>query len=131
MPSLQHHVFVCVNARAADHPQGSCQARGGNEVRDRLKAELKARGVLKSIRANSAGCLDQCAHGVVIVVYPEQAWYGHVTVEDVPEIVDRHLLGGRAIERLLLPRPPELGDRHGAAGPEGAPIHVDARSASE
>jgi (2Fe-2S) ferredoxin len=121
MPRLQHHVFVCVNARAADHPQGSCQARGGSDVRDRFKAELKARGVLTSIRANNAGCLDQCAHGVAVVVYPEQIWYGHVTVADVAEIIDRHLLGGCVVERLLLPDRPRKEDRRNAAAPDDGP----------
>lgn len=111
MPTLQRHVFVCINERAADHPKGCCKARGGVEVRDRLKAELKARGLAKVIRANNSGCLDQCEQGCTVVVYPEQVWYGHVTVEDVAEIVDKHLVGGEAVTRLMLPDQPHL---HGA-----------------
>src|ERR1043165_8441881 len=72
MPSFQRHVFVCVNERPADDPRGCCKSKGGVEVRDRLKKELKARGIAKIVRANNAGCLDQCARGVSVVVYPEQ-----------------------------------------------------------
>jgi (2Fe-2S) ferredoxin len=108
MPSFQRHVFVCVNERPADDPKGCCKAKGGVEVRDRLKAELKARGISKLVRANNAGCLDQCAQGVTVVVYPEQVWYGHVTVDDVPEIVDKHLVGGEAVERLMIANQPHL-----------------------
>ena len=111
MPSFQRHVFVCINERPADHPKGCCKAKGGVEVRDRLKAELSARGLSKRIRANNAGCLDQCEHGVTVVVYPEQVWYGHVTVDDIPEIVEQHLIGGTPVQRLLLPDQPHLGDR--------------------
>ena len=111
MPSFQRHVFVCVNERAADHPKGSCKLRGGVEVRDRLKAELTARGLSKTIRANNAGCLDQCEQGVTLVVYPEQVWYGRVTVEDIQEIIEKHLIGGEVVTRLLLPDQPHLGDR--------------------
>jgi (2Fe-2S) ferredoxin len=111
MPSLQRHVFVCVNERAPDNPKGCCKARGGIEVRDCLKAELAARGLSKAIRANNAGCLDQCEHGVTLVVYPEQVWYGHVTVEDIPEIVDKHLMRGEVVTRLLIPEQPHLGGR--------------------
>ncbi len=111
MPSFQRHVFVCINERAADHPRGSCKLRGGPEVRDRLKKELTARGLSKAIRANNAGCLDQCENGVTIVVYPEQVWYGHVTVDDIAEIVEKHLIGGEVVTRLLLPEQPHLGDR--------------------
>ncbi len=111
MPSLQRHVFVCVNERPADDPRGCCKAKGAVEVRDKLKAELKARGLSKLVRANNAGCLDQCARGVSVVVYPEQVWYGGVTVDDVPEIVEEHLVHGRVVERLLMPDQPHLAGR--------------------
>jgi (2Fe-2S) ferredoxin len=104
-------VFVCVNERAADNPKGSCKLKGSSDVRDRLKAELAKRGLSKIIRANNAGCLDQCEHGVTVVVYPEQVWYGHVTVDDIAEIVDKHLIGGEPVARLMLPDQPHLGER--------------------
>lgn len=110
MPTFQRHVFVCINERGADHPRGSCKAKGGVEVRDAMKAELTKRGLSKLIRANNAGCLDQCETGVTVVVYPEQVWYGHVTVDDVPEIVENHLINGEIVTRLLLPEQPHLGD---------------------
>jgi (2Fe-2S) ferredoxin len=108
MPHFARHVFVCINERPADHPKGCCKARGGVEVRDALKAGLTARGVAKQIRANNAGCLDQCERGVTVVVYPEQVWYGGVTVADVDEIIEHHLLDGRIVERLLMPEQPHV-----------------------
>ncbi|HVK75412.1 MAG TPA: (2Fe-2S) ferredoxin domain-containing protein [Kofleriaceae bacterium] len=103
MPRFVRHVFVCVNERPDGHPKGSCKQRCGAEVRDALKLALAARGVARDIRANNAGCLDQCERGVAVVVYPEQTWYGGVTVADVDELVDEHLIGGRPVARLLLP----------------------------
>jgi (2Fe-2S) ferredoxin len=111
VPSFQRHVFVCINERAADNPKGCCKHKGGTDVRDRLKAELSSRGLQKTIRANNAGCLDQCEHGVTVVVYPEQVWYGHVTEADIPEIVEKHLVGGEVVARLLLPDQNHLGGR--------------------
>lgn len=108
MPSLQRHVFVCTNERPPDNPKGSCKPKGGNEVRDRLKAELASRGLAKMIRANNAGCIDQCEHGVAVVVYPEQVWYGHVTPDDIPEIVEKHLVNGEVVARLMIPDQPHL-----------------------
>lgn len=94
-------------ARRRIRPRGSCKARGGAEVRDALKKELAARGLSKSIRANAAGCLNQCERGVTIVVYPEQVWYGGVAVcADVPELVERHLINGEPVVRLRLLNPP-------------------------
>ena len=127
MPSLQRHVFVCINERPADHPRGSCKARGGVEVRDRLKSELTRRGLSKMIRANNAGCLDQCELGVTLVVYPEQVWYGHVTPDDVTEIIEKHLIGGEVVTRLLLPEQPHLGDRPGFPALEALEIEAPSR----
>jgi len=106
VPSFQRHVFVCINERPEDHPKGSCKHRGGVEVRDALKSELKRIGLKHEVRANNAGCLDQCERGVAVVVYPEQVWYGGVTVADVPEIVASHIVGGVPVARLLLPDQP-------------------------
>ncbi len=103
MPAFERHLFVCTNDRAEGHPRGCCKSRGADAVRDRLKALVAARGLKGRVRVNAAGCLDQCEHGVTIVVYPEAVWYGFVTMEDVEEIVDSHLVGGRPVDRLRLP----------------------------
>ena len=55
------------------------------------------------VRVNKAGCLDRCAGGPVIVVYPEEVWYSYVDHDDIDEIVDSHLKNGRVVERLRLP----------------------------
>src|SRR5512147_1956600 len=99
---FRHHLFVCENRRDPSDPRGCCADRGGEAVREALKEELKRRGLKGLVRANAAGCLDACAHGPTVVVYPEGVWYGHVTPADVPEIVERHLLNGEPVERLRL-----------------------------
>ena len=114
MPFFQRHVFVCTNERAPGNPKGCCKSKGAEEVRDELKKRLAERGLKKVVRANAAGCLDQCEHGVTVVVYPEQVWYGNVTVADVPELIERHIVGGEYVERLMIPDQPHLG---GAASP--------------
>jgi (2Fe-2S) ferredoxin len=114
MGRFRHHVFVCTNERPADDPRGSCACKGSEEVRAAFKAELKRRDLKGIARANAAGCLDACAHGPTVVVYPEGVWYGGVTPADVPEIVERHLVRGEPVERLLIPamngaKPPPRG----------------------
>jgi (2Fe-2S) ferredoxin len=98
------HVFVCLNERPPDDPRGCCSARGGKEVHEAFRRELKARNLSRAIRANKSGCLDACERGVTVVVYPEGVWYGGVTAADVPEIVESHLVGGAPVERLVFAR---------------------------
>ena len=105
MPFFERHLFVCENQRAADHPRGCCAAKGGAAVRARLKALIHEHGLQDRVRANAAGCLDQCEHGVTVVVYPEGVWYGAVTVADAEEIFARHVVGGVIVERLRLDPP--------------------------
>jgi (2Fe-2S) ferredoxin len=100
----ERHVFVCLNERDAADPRGCCSAKGSEAVRSRLKELAHAAQLRGRVRVNSAGCLDQCAHGVTIVVYPEGVWYGGVTLADVDEIFHEHVLNGRPVERLRLGR---------------------------
>jgi len=103
---FRHHVFICENQRDPSDPRGCCAARGGKEVREAFKAELKRRDLKGQVRANGAGCLDSCADGPTVVVYPEGVWYGRVRPEDVAEIVEKHLVGGQPVERLRIDRKP-------------------------
>jgi (2Fe-2S) ferredoxin len=103
MSRYERHVFVCQNERPPDDPRGCCAAKGAAAVRDRLRAELKKRGLAPRVRTNNAGCLDACAYGTVLVIYPEGIWYGAVTPEDVEEIIDRTILLGEVVQRLLIP----------------------------
>ena len=102
MPPFERHVFVCTNVRPPGHPKGCCADKGSEAVRDALKAELKRRGIEREVRANAAGCLDACEHGAALVVYPDNVWYGGVTLADVPELVEEHLVHGRPVARLQI-----------------------------
>ena len=103
MAGFQRHVFVCVNERPPGNPKGCCKSKGSEAVRDELKKQLAALGLKGAVRANNAGCLDQCETGVTVVVYPEQVWYGKVTVADVFCGSKRRSAPGRpcALESLL------------------------------
>lgn len=101
MPKFTSHIFICCNQR----PPGSrrcCNPDGSEALRNRFKAELKQRQLGPQVRANLAGCLDQCEQGPTVVIYPQQIWYGHVTPDDVPRILDETVIGGRVLDDLLL-----------------------------
>ena len=100
MPAFERHVFVCHNTRPADAPRPSCTADGKSELHTQLQQLAKAAGLAGRVRINKSGCLDQCEHGPMVVVYPEAVWYGNVKPEDAAEIVAEHLVAGRPVERL-------------------------------
>ena len=102
MPKYRYHIFTCLHERPADDPKGSCMAGGAQAILKTFKSELKKKGLKKEVRANKSGCLDQCAKGPVVVIYPEGVWYTLRTVEDVLEVVDRHIENGQVVTRLLL-----------------------------
>jgi (2Fe-2S) ferredoxin len=102
MPPFTHHLFVCCNQRSSDNPRGSCDPDGSGQLRSALKACLKRHKIQGVVRANSAGCLDQCELGAVLVIYPAAIWYGHVTLDDVERIVEKTLIGGEILEDLLI-----------------------------
>lgn len=101
-PPFTRHVFICTNERPEGHPRGDCASKGSKDVVSAMKTEVARRKLKAEIRVNKAGCLDNCERGVSVVVYPEGVWYGHVTVDDVVEIVDEHLVNGRPVARLQL-----------------------------
>ena len=104
MSYIDLHLIVCCTERASGDPKGSCGAAHGEAVRLRFAEAIKAHGLSGKMRANKAGCLHRCAAGPAVVIYPEGVWYRVADVErDVEEIVREHILGGRRVERLLLP----------------------------
>jgi (2Fe-2S) ferredoxin len=102
MPHYEKHVFICTNRRDEKNPKGSCAQKGSEAIRERFKKEFVERGLKGRMRANAAACLDACEHGCTVLVYPEQVWYGHVTVDDVAEIIEKHLVGGEPVARLRI-----------------------------
>jgi len=103
LPPFERHVFVCHNTRPEGAPRPSCTTDGKSELHTQLQQLTKAAGLGGTVRINKSGCLDQCELGPTVVVYPEAVWYGHVTPDDVDEIIESHIVGGQPVERLVIP----------------------------
>ena len=100
MPAFERHVFVCCNTRSEGALRPSCTRDGTSALHAELKQKVNAAGLGDRVRINKSGCLDQCEHGPMVVVYPDSVWYGNVQPEDAAEIVAEHLAAGRPVERL-------------------------------
>jgi len=73
-------------------------------MRDYAKKRSKELGIAGAgkVRINSAGCMDRCSEGPVLVVYPDETWYTYVDREDIDEIIDQHLVKGQVVDRLKI-----------------------------
>jgi (2Fe-2S) ferredoxin len=100
------HFFICINRRADGHPKGCCASKGSEDIAAAIKLAAYDAGLKGVVRVNKAGCLDSCENGVSAVVYPQGVWYRHITLDDVDEIVQRTLIAGEIIDRLVLPTTP-------------------------
>lgn len=97
----QKHLFICTNQR--ENPdKKSCGHQHGEALVARFKELIKEKGLQVDIRAQKTACLDACAFGPSLVVYPEAVWYGGVQLTDVEEIFEQHLVLNEPVERLRL-----------------------------
>ncbi|MBO4954445.1 MAG: NAD(P)H-dependent oxidoreductase subunit E, partial [Clostridia bacterium] len=87
------HVLVCGGT--------GCTSSDSPKILDEFEKQLQEKGLENEIKVVRTGCFGLCALGPVVIVYPEGAFYSRVTVEDVSEIVEEHLLKGRIVQRLL------------------------------
>ena len=109
---IRHHVFVCTGK--------SCSARDTAEVLAAFENELKKRGLLfgreakgknprGSIVLTECASVGFCSIGPAVMVYPDGVWYAQVRVNDVPHIVEEHLMNGHVVGRLALLKIPAAG----------------------
>ena len=78
-----------------------CTSSNSELIIKKLKEEIKNKGLEKEVNVVRTGCFGLCALGPIMIVYPEGAFYSRITPEDVPVIVEEHLLKGRIVKRLL------------------------------
>ena len=87
------HVLVCGGT--------GCTSSNSSAIIEALEAQLAEKGLSEEIKVIRTGCFGLCALGPIMIVYPEGSFYSQVKVEDIPEIVEEHLLKGRIVTRLL------------------------------
>ena len=87
------HVLVCGGT--------GCTSSGSQQIMVALREELKKQGLDEEVSVVQTGCHGLCALGPIMIVYPDATFYAMVKEEDIPEIVEEHLLKGRPVQRLL------------------------------
>ncbi len=90
---IRSHVLICGGT--------GCTSSGSAKLHTRLEEEIKAKGLEEEVKVVQTGCFGLCALGPIMIVYPDGTFYSMVKEEDLPEIVEEHLLKGRPVDRLV------------------------------
>ena len=93
MDIYRSHVLVCGGT--------GCTSSNSPKIMEKFEEEIVKAGLEKEVKVVRTGCFGLCEAGPIVIVYPEGSFYSRVNVEDVPEIVNEHLLKGRIVHRLL------------------------------
>ncbi|WP_074351753.1 NADH-quinone oxidoreductase subunit NuoF [Proteiniborus sp. DW1] len=93
MEMFRSHVLICGGT--------GCTSSRSDKIEEKFNEVLKARGLDNEIKVVRTGCFGLCEAGPIVIVYPEGAFYSHIKIEDVDEIVEEHLYKGRIVKRLL------------------------------
>ena len=89
----RYHVLVCGGT--------GCTSSGSQRIREKLAEEIEKQGIEEEVCVIKTGCFGLCALGPIMIVYPEGAFYSMVKEDDIPEIVEEHLVKGNVVTRLL------------------------------
>lgn len=95
-PSPEKHkidILVCGVA--------GCASSGSLKVADEIEEQIKKRGLGQEVKVIKTGCFGLCAEGPIMMICPEHVMYTKVSVEDVEEIFEQHIKGGKIVGRLL------------------------------
>ena len=69
----------------------------------RFFMEAARLNLVPQVLVTESSCAGPCDYGPTVIVYPDGVWYQKVTPEDVPEILEQHIMKGTPVQRLLLP----------------------------
>ena len=102
MNKPKHHIFVCSSSRINGQQKGFCLQKESISIIQNFMEEIDDRELSGEVMVTNTGCMAICDKGPIVIVYPEGVWYGSVTPDDVEEIVESHIEGGKPVERLML-----------------------------
>lgn len=99
MKKPEFHILVCNSYRVAGDAKGFCNKTGAANFIPYIMEECNDRGIDAAV--SSTACLNVCSQGPVMVIQPNNLWYGAITEERIDEILDA-LEEGEAVDEYLI-----------------------------
>ncbi|MCE5285833.1 MAG: (2Fe-2S) ferredoxin domain-containing protein [Pelosinus sp.] len=100
MNKPKKHILVCTSSRMTGQQKGYCHTKEGVQIVANFLDEIEERGLGDEVFVSNTGCFGLCEQGPIVVVYPDNIWYGKVSPDDVEKIMDQHIEGGKTVKEL-------------------------------
>jgi (2Fe-2S) ferredoxin len=100
MKKPEYHILVCNSFRVAGDAQGACNKKGAADLLQYVQEEAVDRGL--DIAVTSTACLNVCAQGPVMVIQPNNYWYGDVDSEEKIDSILDALEEGEPFDELII-----------------------------
>lgn len=94
------HIFVCTSSRINGQQKGFCHSKDAVDLVMKFMEEIEDRDLGGKVFVSNTGCLGMCDKGPIVIVYPDNIWYGSVTADDIEVIMEEHIEGGTPVARL-------------------------------
>ena len=78
-----------------------CLSSDSAAIREKFAAIIKEKGLDDKVTVNQVGCFGFCSQGPFCKIFPENTLYRMVKIDDVEEIIEKDIIGGEVVERLL------------------------------
>ena len=101
MQKPETHIFVCASTRLNGKVQGACQNKESHNLVMMFTEEIMNRDLESQVMVTATGCVGLCEKGPIVMIYPQQVWYGEVSEDDIDEILDA-VESGSVVDRLCI-----------------------------
>ena len=102
MVQPKYHMFICTSCRLNGQIRGFCAGKGAIDLLQLMAEEVDENDLSSDVMLTHTGCFGICDKGPIMVVYPEGVWYGDLSEDDIPEIVEKHLAGGEPVKEKMI-----------------------------
>ena len=78
-----------------------CLSSNSADIREKFEKLVEEKGLSDKVTVNQVGCFGFCSQGPFVKIYPEDTLYRLVKIDDVEEIIEKDIIGGQVVDRLL------------------------------
>jgi NADH:ubiquinone oxidoreductase subunit F (NADH-binding)/(2Fe-2S) ferredoxin/Pyruvate/2-oxoacid:ferredoxin oxidoreductase delta subunit len=93
------HLLVCAGT--------GCVSCGAFKVKEAIEKEIQKRKLQDEVMVIATGCNGFCERGPILMVHPDGVFYQQLKVDDIPFLIEEHLLKGRPVKKLMYIPPEE------------------------